>query len=174
MRTTLAVAVVAVVASVVGVSAAFADANPQAPGAYCVAHPDQIGAGKVYPTMKACVKAQKALNDQNVVNAAKACIAERDDANFAAGHGGKTFDQFYGSNADNGNGKGAEKGNGNGNAFGKCVSGQASGKTADQQTTQTNAAKKCRTPELKAQIGAGKKYRNFGACVSSQVKHATS
>jgi hypothetical protein len=170
MRKFLLVAVVAVVAAVVAVPAALADANPVAPGAYCVAHPELIGTGKAYPTMKACVKAQKAQNDHNIVNAAKACIAERDDANFAANHGGKTFDQFYGANGDNGNGKGADKGNGNGNAFGKCVSAKANGKTAEQQTAQTNAAKKCRTPEMKALTGPNKQYKNFGACVSTQVK----
>jgi hypothetical protein len=169
MRKFLMVAVVTVAAAV-AVPAAFADASPQAPGAYCIAHPELIGAGKTYPTMKACVKAQKAQNDKNIVNAAKACLAERDDANFATNHNGKTFDQFYGTNGDNGNGKGAQKSNGNGNSFGKCVSSKANGKTAEQQTTLTNAAKKCRTPELKALTGAGKQYKNFGACVSAQRK----
>ena len=165
---------VAMLAAVVAVPAALADAHAQAPGAYCVAHPDQIGTGKLYPTMRACVRAQKAQSDQNVVNAAKACLVEKGDANFAGSHGGKTFDQFYGTNGDNGNDKGDAKGNGN--AFGKCVSSKANGKTAEQQTAQTNAAKKCRTPELKALIGieAGKQYKNFGACVSAQAKLAQS
>ena len=88
---------VAALVALVAVPAALADANPQAPGAYCVAHPELIGTGKTYPTMKACVKAQTALNDQNVVNAAKDCIAERDASNFASTHGGKTFDQYYGT-----------------------------------------------------------------------------
>ena len=160
--------VVAIVVAVVAVPAALADATPQAPGAYCVAHPDQIGTGKVYPTVKACVKAQKALNDQNVVSAMKACLAERDDTTFASTHGGKTFAQFYGTNGANGNGKG--NGNGNGDAFGKCVSGKANATTGAQQSAQTNAAKKCRTPEMKALTGAGKQYKNFGACVSAQNK----
>jgi opacity protein-like surface antigen len=163
---------VAMIAAVVAVPAALADATPQAPGAYCVAHPDQIGTGKLYPTMKACVKAQKAQSDQNLVNAAKACLAEKDDANFAASHGGKTFDQFYATNGANGKGK-SDSG-GNGNAFGKCVSSKAYAKTAAQQTAQTNAAKKCRTPEMKALTGAGKQYKNFGACVSAQAKLAQS
>jgi hypothetical protein len=158
----------ATLVALVAVPAALADASPQAPGAYCVAHKDQIGVGKVYPTMQACVRAQKALNDQNVVNAAKTCIAERDDANFATNHGGKTFDQFYGTNGDNGKGKSADKGNGN--AFGQCVSSKANSKTAEQQAAQTNAAKKCRTAEMKALTGPGKKYKNFGACVSAQNK----
>jgi hypothetical protein len=42
------------------------------------------------------------------VGAAKACKAERSDANFAAAHNGQSFAQFYGK--------------GSANAFGKCVS----------------------------------------------------
>jgi len=167
MKKILITAIVVLVAAVAAVPA-LADANPQAPGAYCVAHANQIGTGSVYATMKACVAAQRALNDQNVVNAAKTCIAERDNANFATEHGGKTFDQFYGSNSSNG--KGGDASNGNGNAFGKCVSGKASSKTAEQQTAQTNAAKKCRTPEMKALTGKTKQYKNFGACVAAQNK----
>lgn len=156
-----------VVAAFIAVPAALADASPRAPGAFCVAHKALIGPGLTYPTMRACVAGQKAQNDKNVVNAATACIAERDDANFASAHGGKTFDQFYGANANG-------KGKGDGNAFGKCVSSRSSGKTAEQQTTLLNAAKTCRTPEMRALIGAGKQYKNFGACVSAQVKQATS
>jgi hypothetical protein len=157
----------ALLAAAVAVPAALADTTPQAPAAYCAAHKaDLVGIGKTYATMRACLKKQTAQTDLNTVNAAKACIAERGDAGFAAGHGGKTFDQFYGSNADNGKGKG------NGNAFGMCVSTMAKATSAEQQTAQTNAAKKCRTPELKTLIGTGqgKKYRNFGACVAAQSK----
>jgi hypothetical protein len=156
--------IVAIVAAAVAVPAALADASPQALGAYCQAHPELIGSGKTYATIEACVKAQKGQQDQNANNAAKACKAERADANFAGSHGGKTFEQFYGTNGDNGKG--------NGNAFGKCVSSKANGTTVAQQTTQTNATKKCRTPEMKALIGIGqgKTYKNFGACVSAQNK----
>jgi hypothetical protein len=41
------------------------------------------------------------------------CAAERSDPGFAAGHDGKTFDEFYGTNKNLKN------------AFGKCVSGKA-------------------------------------------------
>jgi len=43
-------------------------------------------------------------------NAAKECAAERSDPGFPAAHGGKTFDDFYGTNHNKRN------------AFGKCVS----------------------------------------------------
>ena len=53
-----------------------------------------------------------------------------------------------------------------------CVSSKAKAGSAEQQAAQTNAAKKCRTPELKALIGLGqgKHYKNFGACVAAQSK----
>lgn len=148
------------------VPAALATPPAQAPSAYCKANPALIGANKPYKNMGDCVSKQATQATANATNAAKACKAEMAEANFAASHDGKTFDQFYGSNAD--------KGNGNGNAYGRCVSQKASGKTAQQQNAQINAAIKCRTAPLKDQIGVGtgKTYRNFGACVSAQTKLA--
>jgi hypothetical protein len=64
--------------------------------------------------MGACVsataRATTAAQQSADLNAAKKCKAERADANFATGHGGKTFAQYYGTNANLKN------------AFGKCVS----------------------------------------------------
>lgn len=149
------------------VPAALAATPAQAPSAFCKANPALIGSGKTYANFGACVSKQAAIAAANHDNAAKACKAEMTDPAFAGNHGGKTFDQFYGTSSDNGKGKG------NGNALGACVSQKASAKTAAQQNAQVNAAKKCRTPELKAQIGSGKTYRNFGACVSAQAKSAS-
>jgi hypothetical protein len=59
-------------------------------------------------------------------NAAKACAAEQANTNFAATHGNTSFAAFYGTN-DN-----------DANAFGKCVSMKASGKTPP--TPSNNAA----------------------------------
>jgi hypothetical protein len=156
----------------VAAPAALATPSPQAPSAYCKANPTLIGEGKTFATMGACVSKQAALAAGAHTNAARACKAEMADPAFPAAHGGKTFDQFYGTNGGNGNaggnGKGGGNGSGNGNALGNCVSQKAAAKTAGQQAAQTNAAKKCRTPDLKAQIGPGKTYRNFGACVAAQ------
>ncbi|MBA3261590.1 MAG: hypothetical protein H0T69_03770 [Thermoleophilaceae bacterium] len=60
--------------------------------------------------LKAAEDAQDAQEVQAFKNAAKECAAERSDENFAAGHDGKTFEQFYGTNKNKRN------------AFGKCVS----------------------------------------------------
>ena len=66
---------------------------------------------------------QEAQADQERVNAAKQCKAERSDSGFAAAHGGKSFAEYYGTNRNNRN------------AFGKCVSRKASG-GAGQYTEQ--------------------------------------
>jgi len=154
---------IALALAAVMVPAALAATPAQAPSAYCKANPALIGVGKTYKNMGDCVAKQAALANAAKVNAAKACTAEKADANFAASHENKSFDQFYGSTVANGKGKG--------NAFGNCVSQKASGKTAQQQTAQTNAAKKCKAAPLKDQIGAPPKtYRNFGACVAAQTK----
>ena len=143
------------------VPAALAAPPAQGPNAYCKANAGLIGAGKLYKNFGACVSKQQTHQDANAANAAKACKAELADANFAAGHDGKTFAQHY-ATTTNAKGKG--------NAFGKCVSQKASAKTAAQQTVEVKAAKTCRTDAMKAQTGEGKLYRNFGACVSAQSK----
>jgi hypothetical protein len=77
-------------------------ANHDAPAkrhAHCKA---EGGKGK-HHSFRRCVR-------REVANAAKECKAERSDPAFAAAHDGKTFEEFYGTNA---NGR---------NAFGKCVS----------------------------------------------------
>lgn len=63
---------------------------------------------------------QKAAEDEDDAqevqafkNAAQECAAERSDAGFAASHGGKTFEEVYGTNRNKRN------------AFGKCVSSKA-------------------------------------------------
>lgn len=147
------------------VPAAFAAPPAQSPSAFCKANATSlIGSGMLYKNFGACVSKQTTQQDANAANAAKACKAESANPNFAAGHDGKTFAQVYGATGAKG------KGNGNGDAYGKCVSQKARATTAAQQTAVTKAAKACRTDAMKAQTGAGKLYRNFGACVSALSK----
>jgi hypothetical protein len=141
-------------------AAALAAPPAQSPNAYCNANASLIGAGKLYKNKGACITAQRAQQAANSASAAKACKAELADSNFAAGHDGKSFAQYYGTTS--------QDADGNGNALGKCVSKKANAKTAAQQTTEVKAAKACRTDALKAETGAGKLYRNFGACVAAQ------
>ena len=56
-----------------------------------------------------CVSIVARSQSTDLANAADACLAEASDAGFAAAHGGKSFQQFYGTNADLSN------------AFGNCV-----------------------------------------------------
>jgi len=70
--------------------------------------------GKCVSTKAREQKAAKDADDAEEVaafkNAAKECAAERSDSGFPAGHDGKTFEEFYGTNHNKRN------------AFGKCVS----------------------------------------------------
>jgi hypothetical protein len=101
-------------------------------------------------------------------NAAKECKAERADATFASTHGGKTFEQFYGT------GKGK-------NAYGKCVSQKAKQHKADaddedkaQQEDRVNAAKTCKAAKKsdpdKFADDYGSRRNAFGKCVSRTAK----
>jgi hypothetical protein len=110
-------------------------------------------------------------------SAAKDCKAERADANFASTHGGKTFQEFYGTNK---NGK---------NAYGKCVSAKARAQKAAKDADDAeevaafkNAAKECAAERADAGFPAaheGKTFEEFygtnhnkrnafGKCVSSK------
>jgi hypothetical protein len=145
-------AIVWVVAlAAVMVPSALAAAPAQSPAGYCKANPGLIGSGKSYASYGACVAAQAAKQRSNTANAATACKAEQL-------LGADAFATKYGTNKSKNN------------ALGKCVSKLASAKTSEQQTAEMNAAKKCRTTDLKNVTGAGKMYKNFGACVKAQAK----
>ena len=66
--------------------------------------------GSPKAAMNACLAQQVQVATTAAKNAAKACKAEQLDPTFAAGHGGKSFADHYGTNANKKN------------AFGKCVS----------------------------------------------------
>jgi hypothetical protein len=65
------------------------------------------------------------------VAAAEACLAEAADANFASTHG-KSFQQFYGTNADLSN------------AFGNCVLKKLQASTAKLTQALVKASKTCK------------------------------
>jgi hypothetical protein len=109
-----------------------------------------------------CVSKWTQTEHQNRHAAAAACKAEQADANFAASHGGKSFDQFYGTGK-----KGA-------NAVGRCLQAKHAAETAADKQAVVNAARTCKA-ERKA-LGADPfkaKYGNtanaFGKCVSKVV-----
>ena len=66
--------------------------------------------GSPKAAMNACLAKQVQVTTTAAKNAAQVCKAEQVDPSFAAGHGGKSFADHYGTNANKKN------------AFGKCVS----------------------------------------------------
>lgn len=119
-----------------------------------------------------CVSRWSGEELENRKNAAQECAAERADAGFAASHGGKTFEQFYGTNA---NGR---------NAFGVCVSRKRRAESAEDREATLNAAQQCKAMRADAKFaeshggktfaeffGTNENDRNaFGKCVSTLAK----
>lgn len=104
-----------------------------------------------------CVSATAHAQVSNEVSASSTCKAQQADTNFATTHGGKTFAQTYGSNADQSN------------AFGVCVSTTAKTTSTAQAHATVQAAKACKT-EQKANPTAFKaKYQRFSLCVASKL-----
>lgn len=109
-----------------------------------------------------CVSSHAKSAAAATANAAQTCKAQQADPNFSASHGGKTFQQFYGTN---GNGK---------NAFGKCVSAAASQSSSEQAKADTNAAKTCKAAKAADPTAFAAKWGSaknaFGKCVSATAK----
>ena len=111
-----------------------------------------------------CVSKLAKSEQENLSSSSSACRTEQNDPNFAANHGGKTFDQFYGT----GNLK---------NAFGKCVSTKAKAESKQDVEAVTDAAKACKAERtadpaaFKAKYGTNANKSNaFGKCVSAKAK----
>jgi hypothetical protein len=107
---------------------------------------------------------QYAPIEQQVTSAAEAtCTAQQADPDFAATHGGKTFDQYYGS------------GKKDRNAFANCVSTVTKANRQAEQQGRMNPARTCRstrttlgTSLFNLSYGKNKNDRNaFGKCVST-------
>ena len=114
-----------------------------------------------------CVARLAKLEQQNIDSANATCQAEQADPTFAATHGGKAFNEFYGTNANDKN------------AFGKCVSLKSqTSSTAEQTSSTLNPAQTCAA--LRSRIGSasfallygtnGNKRNAYGKCVSSVAR----
>jgi hypothetical protein len=122
-----------------------------------------------YPSFGKCVSAYAPVEQANITSAQSACSAEQSDANFAATHGGKTFDQFYGT------GKSGK------NALGRCVSRKTQTSTQAEQQGRLNPAQTCRKQrtDMTADVFTktygtnGNKQNAFGKCVA-KAAHAQS
>jgi hypothetical protein len=167
-------------AALLGTSAALAappagSPSDQSPAKRCAVERTQMGSPafkQLYGTnankanaFGKCVAKVAAAQSQNEQGAAQTCKMEQADANFAANHAGKSFDQFYGN---------GPKGK---NAFGKCVSGKAKSASDTQERSTVNAAKTCRAEQVKDAAAFKSKYGTnanksnaFGKCVSAHAK----
>jgi hypothetical protein len=109
-----------------------------------------------------CVSIVARAQTTAVVAAAQACLAEAADANFASTHDGKTFQQFYGTNADLSN------------AFGNCVLKKLQASNAKLAQALVNASKTCKAMRRSDPSGFRQKYgarpNAFAKCVSAQAK----
>jgi hypothetical protein len=113
-----------------------------------------------------CVSRSARAEHQNRQSAQSACEAERNDANFASAHGGKSFEEFYGTGPQRAN------------AFGRCVSSKARSASAESRRETLNAARQCKAERrtlgeaaFRAKYGRTQNDRNaFGKCVSALAK----
>jgi hypothetical protein len=105
-----------------------------------------------------CVSATAKSQVQNEVSASSSCRSQQSDVTFAANHGGKTFAQYYGTNADGSN------------AFGQCVSSTANATSNAQVKALVNASRSCQSQQNANPAGFKTKYGTFGRCVSQNTK----
>jgi hypothetical protein len=106
-----------------------------------------------------CVSKLSSASAGDTANASKQCRAEAADTSFATSHGGKTFEQVYGS-GKNGH-----------NAFGKCVSQKSNALAQERQDETIAAAKTCKSERTSMGATAftakyGNRSNAFGKCVS--------
>lgn len=100
-----------------------------------------------------CVSATARLQAHNELSASATCSTEQSDPSFAGNHGGQTFDQVYGTNADHSN------------AFGKCVSSTAKAASTVHTQAIVHAARTCKAQRRSDPAGFKTKYKRFSACV---------
>jgi hypothetical protein len=105
-----------------------------------------------------CVSKWTREERKNREEAVAACAAEQADPNFAAAHGGKTFDGFYGVGK-----RGAA-------AMQRCVQSKRQADTTAEKQATLNAAKQCKAERQRDPAAFKTTYgtaRNaFGKCVS--------
>lgn len=111
-----------------------------------------------------CVSKWTRAEHQNRHEAETACKAEQVDAGFAAAHGGKTFDQFYGIGK-----KGA-------NALQRCIQAKRQAASRAERQAAVNAARSCKAERKTLGSTAfvakyGTNANAFGKCVS-KLAHA--
>jgi hypothetical protein len=109
-----------------------------------------------------CVSRLERAAQADEDNAAEACKAEQSDPTFPVNHGGKTFAEWYGRNADKSD------------AFGNCVSEKAQAAAAARQQATLNAAQSCKGERASSPAAFRAKYGKnttksgaFARCVAA-------
>jgi hypothetical protein len=109
-----------------------------------------------------CVSIVARAQSTNLVTAAEACLTEATDASFASTHGGKSFQQFYGTNSDLSD------------AFGNCVLKKLQASSAKLTQALVKASKTCkalrRSDPATFRQRYGSRPNAFAKCVSAQAK----
>lgn len=105
-----------------------------------------------------CVSTTAKAQAHNEVSASSTCKAQQSDSGFAATHGGRTFEQTYGTNADLSN------------AFGMCVSSTARAASTAQAHATVLAARACRAERRSDPAAFKAKYASFRSCVVALAK----
>lgn len=157
----------------VAVPASMAAAGQSSAQAQCSKLQASMGApafAAAYSSFGACVSKLAPVDQGNAAVAQSTCKAQQTDANFAASHGGKTFDQYYGTGA---------KGK---NAFGRCVSASVQASAAAENQATPNPAQTCRAARTAMGVAAfdqlygtnANKSNAFGKCVSKTARAQTS
>jgi hypothetical protein len=101
-----------------------------------------------------CASTTAKSQANNEVSASSTCKAEQSDPNFASTHG-QTFDQTYGTNADQSN------------AFGNCVSSTAKAASIANEHAIARAALACKASKKSDPAAFKAKYKTFGRCVAT-------
>jgi hypothetical protein len=109
-----------------------------------------------------CVSRLERASQADEGNASQACKGEQADPSFPVSHGGKTFADYYGHNADKSD------------AFGNCVSQKAQAAAAARQQATLNAAQSCKGERaanpaaFRAKYGTNRDKSNaFARCVAA-------
>lgn len=109
-----------------------------------------------------CVSIVARTQSSDLVGAAQICLTEATDASFSSTHDGKTFQQFYGTNADLSD------------AFGNCVLKKLQASNAQLMQSLLKASKTCkamrRTDPATFRQKYGTRPNALAKCVSAQAK----
>ena len=113
-----------------------------------------------------CVSKLERAAQADEANASQACKAEQADPTFPVSHGGTTFADFYGRNADKSD------------AFGNCVSTKAQAAAAARQAATLSASQTCKGERaanpaaFKTTYGKNRDRSDaFGRCVAAHTGH---